>query len=321
MKKYAFGVDVGGTTCKIGFFTVEGELIDKWEIPTNIKDNGVSILSDISLEINGKLESSGIDKTEVLGIGIGVPGPVTGNSVVSVCENLGWENVNVAVDLFALTGLEVKAENDANVATLGEMWKGNAAGSKNMMLVTLGTGVGAGVIADGRIVAGAKGAAGEIGHMTVNFQEQERCNCGKYGCLEQYCSATGIVRVARRMLAKKEESVECLFSNLAKEKELTAKVVFETAQNGDAFALKIVDEVGKILGAALANVACVTNPEVIVIGGGVSKAGSILTEVIQKHFLVYAFTDCQDTKFVLASLGNDAGIYGGVRLLLQDRHG
>lgn len=315
MKRYAFGVDVGGTTCKIGFFTIEGDLIDKWEIPTNTKDNGASILSDLALEINGKLESLGIDKAEVLGIGIGVPGPVTGKSVVSVCENLGWENVDVAAELFALTELQVKAENDANVATLGEMWKGNAAGSRNMMLVTLGTGVGAGVIADGRVVAGAKGAAGEIGHMTVNFQEQERCNCGKYGCLEQYGSATGIVRVAKRMLAKKETSVELVPSEL-KEKELTAKVVFETAQNGDAFALKIVDEVGKILGAALANVACVTNPEVIVIGGGVSKAGNILTEVIQKYFQVYAFTDCQDTKFVLASLGNDAGIYGGVKLLL-----
>ncbi|MBQ7358921.1 MAG: ROK family glucokinase [Lachnospiraceae bacterium] len=317
MKKYAFGVDVGGTTCKIGFFTVDGELLEKWEIPTDTKNNGAKILLNIANEIDRKLEKESIDRDELLGIGIGVPGPVTGNSVVSVCENLGWENVNVAADLTALTGLVVKAENDANLAALGEMWKGNAAGSKNMMLVTLGTGVGAGVIVDGQVIAGARGAAGEIGHMVVCFEEQEMCACGKYGCLEQYGSATGIVRLAKRRLQKLKNTDGAHDTNLSKKAVLTAKAVFDAAKAGDIVALETVDEAGRILGAALANVACVTNPEVIVIGGGVSKAGSILTDVIQKNFTIHAFTDCRDARFVLASLGNDAGIYGGVKLLQQ----
>lgn len=312
MKEYVFGVDVGGTTCKIGFFSADGSLLDKWEIPTDTKNNGINILPDIAEEINRKLKATGIDEDDVLGIGIGVPGPVTDHRVVSMCENLGWENVNVAADLRELTGLHVRAENDANLATLGEMWKGNAGGSKNLMMVTLGTGIGAGVIADGRIVTGGNGAAGEIGHMTVNYEEQEMCACGKYGCLEQYGSATGIVRLAKRRLAVTEED-----SVLRSEQELTAKNVFDAAKEGDKISLEIAEEAGKILGAALANVACVTNPEVIIIGGGVSKAGSVLIDAISKYFDRYVFPDCRNVRFAIASLGNDAGIYGCARLMLD----
>lgn len=312
MKKYVFGVDVGGTTCKIGFFKEGGELLDKWEIPTDTTDNGNHILSNIAAEINRKVKEDGIDKTDIAGIGTGVPGPVTNNSVVSVCENLGWVNVNVAKELGELTGLLVKAENDANLATLGEMWRGNTGGSKNLMMVTLGTGIGAGVISDGKIITGSNGAAGEIGHMTVNYEEKEICACGRYGCLEQYGSATGIVRLAKRRLAKTMAE-----SRLRKEHKVTAKLVFDLAKEGDGVALEVVDEVGKILGAALANVACVTNPEVIVIGGGVSKAGDILIDVIKNNFEKYVFCDCQNVRFVLASLGNDAGIYGCARLMTE----
>ena len=313
MKKYAFGVDIGGTTCKIGFFDTRGELIDKWEIRTNTENKGESILSDVALAVHNKLAQEGISKDEVEGIGIGVPGPVRSDGVVNTCVNLGWGVVNVAESLGALTGLKVKVGNDANVAALGEMWQGGAKGCKDVIMVTLGTGVGGGVIVDGRIVAGFNGAGGEIGHMTVNPDEIEACNCGQYGCLEQYASATGIVRVAKRKLAKTAEE-----TSLRKFENLSAKDVFDEAKAGDAVALDLVDEVCGILGAALSNIACVVNPEVIVIGGGVSKAGEILIGTIQKHYIETSFHACRNTRFALADLGNDAGMYGCVELLLGE---
>lgn len=313
MKKYAFGVDIGGTTCKIGFFETAGVLLDKWEIRTNTENGGASILSDVAQAIDNKLAQEGIRKDEVQGIGIGVPGPVKSNGVVNRCVNLGWGIVNVAEELGSLTGLNVKVGNDANVAALGEMWQGGAKGCKDVIMVTLGTGVGGGIIVDGKIVAGFNGAGGEIGHITVNNDEIEACNCGQYGCLEQYTSATGIVRVAKRKLAKTASATA-----LTKYEPLTAKDIFDEAKAGDEIALSLVEEVCGILGSALSNMACVVNPEVIVIGGGVSKAGSILIDCIQKHFVETSFFACRDTKFALASLGNDAGMYGCVQMLLEE---
>ena len=312
MKKYAFGVDIGGTTCKIGFFETNGTLLDKWEITTNKENNGASILSDVAHSVDNKLAQEGISKDEVQGIGIGVPGPVKSNGVVNRCVNVGWGVVNVEEELSKLTGLMVKAGNDANVAALGEMWQGGAKGSKDVVMVTLGTGVGGGIIVDGKIVAGFGGAGGEIGHITVNPDEIEACNCGQYGCLEQYASATGIVRVAKRKLAKTTEE-----TSLRGYTELTAKNVFDEAKAGDEVALGLVDEVCGILGAELSNIACVVNPEIFVIGGGVSKAGTILIESIQKHFVESCFHECRNTKFALAGLGNDAGMYGCVKMLLD----
>ncbi len=312
MKKYAFGVDIGGTTCKIGFFETSGKLLDKWEIKTNTANNGESILSDVAQAVDNKLAQEGISKDEVQGIGIGVPGPVKSNGVVNRCVNLGWGVVNVEEGLESLTGLKVKAGNDANVAALGEMWQGGARGSRDVVMVTLGTGVGGGIIVDGKVVAGFNGAGGEIGHITVNNDEIEACNCGQYGCLEQYTSATGIVRVAKRKLDKTSDE-----TSLRGIENLTAKDVFDEAKAGDKVALGLVDEVCQILGAALSNIACVVNPEIIVIGGGVSKAGDILIETIQKHFVESSFHACRDTKFALASLGNDAGMYGCVQMLLE----
>ncbi len=312
MKKYAFGVDIGGTTCKIGFFETSGALIDKWEIKTNTENNGENILSDVAKAVDNKLAQEGISKDEVQGVGVGVPGPVRSDGVVNRCVNLGWGTVSVEEELGTLTGLKVKAGNDANVAALGEMWQGAGAGCKDVIMVTLGTGVGGGIIVDGKVVAGYNGAGGEIGHITVNNDEIEPCNCGQYGCLEQYASATGIVRVAKRKLAKTSEE-----TSLREFTELTAKDIFDEAKAGDAIALELVDEVCEILGAALSNMACVVNPEVIVIGGGVSKAGEILTESIQKHYIETSFHACRDTKFVLAGLGNDAGMYGCVQMLLD----
>lgn len=311
MKKYGFGVDVGGTTIKVGFFETDGKLIDKWEVKTNTENHGESILSDIAQAIDNKLAQEGISKSEVQGVGIGVPGPVRSDGVVNNCVNLGWGVVNVKEQLSALTGLEVEVGNDANVAALGEMWQGGGKGCKDMVLVTLGTGVGGGIIVDGKIVAGATGAGGEVGHITVNEEEIEPCNCGQFGCLEQYTSATGIVRMAKRKLAKSNEE-----TSLRSFTELTAKDIFDEAKNGDAMAIELVDELGKILGSTLSNIACVVNPEVIVIGGGVSKAGTILIDTVKKHYIEGCFHACKDARFELATLGNDAGMYGCMQLVL-----
>lgn len=312
MKKYGFGVDIGGTTIKMGFFETDGKLLDKWEIKTNTENKGENILSDIAKAVDNKLAQEGISKDDVQGIGVGVPGPVNSKGVVNRCVNLGWGVLDVAEELSSLTSIAVKAGNDANVAALGEMWKGGAEGSTDVIMVTLGTGVGGGIIVDGKIVAGSNGAGGEIGHITVNKDEIEACNCGQYGCLEQYASATGIVRMAKRKLAKTDDA-----TTLRNAEELTAKLIFDEAKAGDAVAMGLVDELGEILGSALSNIACVSNPEVIVIGGGVSKAGDILIDTIKKHFVESCFHVCRDTRFELASLGNDAGIYGCMKLMLD----
>ena len=312
MKKYGFGVDIGGTTIKMGFFETDGKLLDKWEIKTNTENKGENILSDIAKAVDNKLAQEGISKDDVQGIGVGVPGPVNSKGVVNRCVNLGWGVLDVAAELSALTGIDVKAGNDANVAALGEMWKGGAEGSSDVIMVTLGTGVGGGIIVDGKIVAGSNGAGGEIGHVTVNKDEIEACNCGQYGCLEQYASATGIVRMAKRKLAKTDDA-----TTLRNTEDLSAKLIFDEAKAGDAVAMGLVDELGEILGSALSNIACVSNPEVIVIGGGVSKAGDILIDTIKKHFVESCFHVCRDTRFELASLGNDAGIYGCMKLMLD----
>lgn len=312
MKKYGFGIDVGGTTVKVGFFETSGALLDKWEIKTNTANGGEAILPDIAKTIEEKLSKEGISKDEVQGIGIGVPGPVLNASVVTRCVNLGWGEIDVAGTLSKIIGLPVKVGNDANVAALGEMWQGGAKGSSNVVMVTLGTGVGGGIIVDGRIVAGANGAGGEIGHLNVCEDELESCNCGQHGCLEQYASATGVVRMAKRKLAKISEE-----TSLHKFEDLTAKDVFDEAKAGDKVALEIVDEVCEILGKALGKIACVVNPEVFVIGGGVSKAGQILIDTVKKYYVPNTFTSCKDARFELASLGNDAGMYGCMCLMLD----
>ena len=312
MKKYGFGVDIGGTTIKMGFFETDGKLLDKWEIKTNTANGGAEILSDIAKSIDNKLAQEGISKADVRGAGVGVPGPVRSAGIVNRCVNLGWGVVNVAEELGALTGLTVKVGNDANVAALGELWQGGAKGCTDAVMVTLGTGVGGGVIVDGKIVAGFHGAGGEIGHITVNPDEIEACNCGQYGCLEQYASATGIVRMAKRKLAKTDEATV-----LRNYDPLTAKDIFDEAKAGDAVAKELVNELGSILGSALSNLAVVANPEVIVIGGGVSKAGAILIDTVAEHFKENAFYALKDTRFELATLGNDAGIYGCMAMLLD----
>ena len=246
-------------------------------------------------------------------MGIGVPGPVNERGEVPCAVNLFWGFKEVTKELTELTGLPAKAGNDANVAALGEAWKGAAAGAKNVILVTLGTGVGGGIIVDGKIVGGAHGAGGEIGHAAVDHEEKEACNCGNCGCLEQYASATGIVRVAQRTLAATDEQTV-----LRKFTKLSAKNVLDAFKEGDKVACDVMAQVGEMLGGTLAMFACVTDPEAIVIGGGVSKAGQPLIDCIQKYYEKYAFTACKKTPIILATLGNDAGIYGSARMVIKE---
>jgi len=312
VSKYGFGVDVGGTTCKLGLFLADGTLLDKWEIPTDTRDNGSAILEDIATAIEGKMAEKDVDKADVLGVGLGVPGPVLDDGTVKKCVNLGWGVINVAQILGRRLGLPVYAGNDANVAALGEMWRGGGMGHDNVVMITLGTGVGGGIILNGKIWAGSDGAAGEIGHLKVRDDEMEPCGCGKYGCLEQYASATGIVRMARKRL--ETDNSPTTLRELA---AVTAKDVADHAKAGDAMAKDLMEELGRMLGTAASNIACVVNPEMIVIGGGVSKAGAILLDALEKNFKARAFHACEGTKFALATLGNDAGIYGCMKLVLS----
>lgn len=310
MKKYGFGVDVGGTTCKIGLFDMEGTIQEKWEIKTNTENNGAAILDDVAASVLGKMEEKGIARDEVQGIGLGVPGPVNNEGIVMRCVNLGWDNVDAKKELSEKTGLEVEVGNDANVAALGEMWKGGGQGHQNVVMVTLGTGVGGGIILGGKIVSGFHGAGGEIGHICIHEDETDACNCGGHGCLEQYASATGIVRMAKRKLA--QETRETV---LVSDDSLSAKAIFDAAKENDVVAAELVDELCKDLGGALANIAGTIDPEIFVIGGGVSKAGAVLIDGIRKHYQARVFHACKDTEIALATLGNDAGMYGCVRLL------
>ena len=313
MSKYGFGIDIGGTTVKIGLFQIDGTLLEKWEIKTRTENNGNFILTDIAEEVNRKIQEKSIDKSDVVGAGLGVPGPVSDDGTVLKCVNLGWGIFNVENTLGELTGLKVKAGNDANVAALGEQWLGGGSGYNNMVMVTLGTGVGGGIIIDGKMVAGSHGAGGEIGHIPVKDDETLSCGCGKKGCLEQYASATGIARSAKEYLGQTEEP-----SSLRDLNEITAKDIFDAAKSKDAVAVKLVEAFGKILGKALATISCVSDAEAYVIGGGVSKAGDIIIETTQKYFKQYAFHASRETtKFHLAKLGNDAGMYGAMKLVLD----
>jgi len=310
--RYGFGIDVGGTTVKIAFFDEEGTMKTKWEIPTRTENGGELILPDIAAAVREFLSKEKLSDDQIIGIGIGVPGPVSDDGVVNKCVNLGWGVMDLHSKLSALTGFGVKAGNDANVAALGECWKGGGKGASNMIMATLGTGIGGGIVLGGKILAGVHGAGGEIGHMPVMEDDPEECGCGKRGCAEQYCSATGVVRVAKRYLEAHSED-SCL-RGLG---EFACKDVFDAAAKGDEVAKQILEEVYSILGRFLASIACVVDPEVIVLGGGVSKAGVPLIDGAERYFKKYAFHACRDTKILQATLGNDAGAYGAFKLALD----
>ena len=310
--KYGFGIDLGGTTVKIAYFDETGTMLDKWEIPTVTANDGAQILPDIAASILSYMDAHHIDKTTILGLGIGVPGPVNAKGVVNKCINLGWGVFNISEELTRLTGFPVKAGNDANVAALGEFWKGGGQDYDNVVFVTLGTGVGGGIVVEGNLLHGAHGSGAEIGHICVNPEETTPCNCGNYGCVEQYCSATGIVRLAKMYLTEK-----AITTGLGALENLTCKDIFDAAKESDEAALAILDRVYRYMGLFLANVCSTVNPEVVVIGGGVSKAGNMLVTGVEPYFHKHVFHAAGNVKFAIASLGNDAGAYGAFKLALD----
>ena len=310
MTRYVFGADVGGTTVKIGLLTETGERVDFWEIPTRTEDHGVNIIPDIAASIRAKMKEKNIEDSQVVGAGVGVPGAVNADGLCYQAVNLGWENVNVVNELHSALKLPVKAGNDANVAALGEAWKGGGQGYPNMCLVTLGTGVGGGIIIESKILTGAKGSGGEIGHIHLVDDEPETCGCGKHGCFEMYASATGAVRVTKRLLASTDED------SVLRGKDFECRDIFDAAKNGDKLAVKAAEQYGYYLGKGIAAVASVVNPEIIVLGGGVSKAGDMLFDLLKPSFEKYVFPGCKDVKFAMAKLGNDAGVYGAAKLVI-----
>ena len=314
MGKKCIGIDVGGTSVKIGLFETTGDLLLKWEVPTRKEEGGKYIIGDVAASILKTLEEKQIPMEEVVGAGLGVPGPVMPDGSVEVCVNLGWHNVNPGKELSALLGgLPVKSGNDANVAALGEMWQGGGKGYHDIVMVTLGTGVGGGVIIDEKIIPGRHGLGGEIGHMRIREGEKEQCNCKGYGCVEQIASATGIAREARRMMKQSgEDSAMRKFGD-----RISAKNVLDCAKAGDKLAMEVMETVSYYLGWALAIVSMTVDPEVFVIGGGVSKAGTFLTDMIRKYYEEYTPISENKAGIELATLGNDAGIYGAARLILD----
>lgn len=311
MKEYV-GVDIGGTDIKFGVFTESGKITEKWQVPTDIGRQGENLWKQITKEIcvhtdNGK---------DVRGIGVGVPGPVQKDGYVEVCVNLGIRDFNPREILGrAFPDKVIAVGNDANVAALGEMWQGSGKGYENIVVITLGTGVGGGVIMDGKIVYGAKGLSGEIGHMMINPEETELCSCGGKGCLDQMASATGIVRYTKQLLKYDHDS-----TILDGKTNLTAKDIFDAAKTGDRLAENSVEHCLSFLGKSLAFVSYVIDPELFVIGGGVSHAGDYLIKIVQDYYNQYSVLKKEKTSIVLASLGNDAGIYGAARMAQKENN-
>ncbi|WP_098441820.1 ROK family glucokinase [Bacillus sp. es.034] len=316
-EKWLVGVDLGGTTTKIAFLSKYGELLHKWEIPTDKSENGKNIIVNIAKAIDQKLEELDQSRDKLVGIGMGAPGPVdTAKGIIYEAVNLGWENNTPLKDLLEVeTGLHAVIDNDANCAALGEMWKGAGDGAKDIVCVTLGTGVGGGVITNGDIVHGVKGAGGEIGHITVVPEGGYQCNCGKTGCLETVASATGVVRLANEKLdaTEQESTLRALRDSHG---SISAKDIFDAARDQDGLALAVIDQLAFYLGLSLANLGNGLNPEKIVIGGGVSKAGDILLQQVVKFFKQFSFPTVRtSTHLSIATLGNDAGVIGAAWLV------
>lgn len=307
MRKYIIGVDVGGTSVKIGKFNRAGDLLDKFSVKTDLSNHGANILKDIIQAIKENIATD-----EIIGIGLGVPGPVK-NNVVIHCVNLGWGRKDLEKEVHSLINDEniiIQAGNDANVAAAGEMFKGIAKGYKNVVMFTLGTGVGGGIILDGKVVEGVNGSGGELGHVIVDQRHNFACNCGKKGCLETVASATGIVNLAKTRLAHSK-----VWSPLRKYEDFSAKKVFDCAKEDDAIGKQTIDEAMRYLALAMANVSLTLDPEIIVIGGGVSNAGEIILEYVNKYYYDYVNPFIKKANIAMASLGNDAGIYGCAYLI------
>lgn len=317
MDKYCFGVDVGGTTVKIGLFRDDLQMVSKWEIPTRTEEEGRYIISDIADSVKEEMKNKELKPEQILGIGIGIPGPVLEESVVNNCVNLGWGVVNVKNELSSqLFYLPVKAGNDANVAALGEAVAGAGEGRKNVLMLTLGTGLGGGVIIDGKIHAGAHGAAGEFGHMPLFDKAVDYCGCGKRGCSEQIAGARGMISYTKHLIAGGESR-----SGLSFIREFSARDIFDFAKDGDELANTVVNEMVETLGKELAILGVAFDPEVFIIGGGMSRAGEWLLEKIRDSYEEKAFHAVKNIEIVGATLGNDAGMTGAAALILREDAG
>ncbi len=307
MKKYIYGFDIGGTSIKIGLFNLSGELIEKWEINTNITNKGVYILEDIYESI----KKHQVQLKDVLGYGFGVPGPIV-NGIIIKGINLPWENYDLKKEFYKYIKNDlIFVENDANVAVLGETWQGAAKGYKNSAMITVGTGVGGGIVVNSKVIDGTHGSAGEIGHIRVVHENGLLCNCGSVGCLETVASATGIKNMFTQMHQTTNLSTKL-------KDNYSAKDIFDAAKEGDLLSLAVVEKTSYYLGYACQILSLVTNPDIIIIGGGVAKSGMFFIDKIRKHFQQTAFNSVKDTIIVLAQLGNDAGIYGAASLVVND---
>ncbi|MET1030603.1 ROK family glucokinase [Domibacillus tundrae] len=293
--------DIGGTSIKMAFLTTEGDIIRKWSIPTDRSDSGARIVGDIARSFYAELAADGLTTVDVLAAGVGAPGPADPvEGTISGAVNIGWPNGYPLKKLLEeAIELPVFIENDANCAALGEMWRGAGSGTGDVVCVTLGTGVGGGVVSKGMIITGVNGAAGEIGHITVEPENGFLCNCGKHGCLETVASATGIVNLY------KQEGKEAP----------DARTVFEQAAAGDEAAKRVIDRCAFYLGLAIGNIANIVNPAKIVLGGGVSEAGAALLTPLEGYVRQYTFPRAMDVLSIeKAQLGNDAGVIGAAYL-------
>ena len=319
MSKKIIGIDLGGTSVKLAILTTAGDIQEKWSIKTNILDEGSHIVPDIIESIKHRFETHGLTKEDFLGIGMGSPGVIDPEAgTVIGAYNLNWKTLQLVKEQFeAALGLPFFIDNDANVAALGEQWVGAGENNPDVVFMTLGTGVGGGVIASGNLIRGVKGAGGELGHITVDFDAPFACTCGKKGCLETVASATGIVNLTRRY-AEEYAGDAKLKQMIDDGQEVTAKDVFDLAKEGDDLALIVYRHFSDYLGVACANIAAVLNPAYIVLGGGVSAAGEFLLEGVRKVFSENSFPQIKEsTQLVLATLGNDAGVLGAASLVLK----
>lgn len=319
MSKKIIGIDLGGTSVKFAILTQEGEVQEKWSIKTNILDEGSHIVDDMIESINHRLRLLGLGAEDFIGIGMGSPGVVDREKgTVIGAYNLNWKTLQpVKEKIEKATGISFFIDNDANVAALGERWKGAGENQPDIVFMTLGTGVGGGIVAEGKLLHGVAGAAGELGHITVDFDQPILCTCGKKGCLETVASATGIVNLTRRYADEYAGDAE-LKKLIDNGEDVNAKIVFDLAKAGDELALIVYRNFARYLGIACANIGSILNPSTIVIGGGVSAAGEFLLDGVRKVYEENSFPQVRtSTKLALATLGNDAGVIGAASLVLQ----